>query len=352
MENNHEACGGDGVSRLHEISIVIVTYKGDEVLAPCLASLKAFYRRGTFQLIVVDNSPSDATRKIVEDFPEAIYVPSPGNPGFAGGNNIGLPYCTKKYVLLLNNDTIVKSASALEAMARFLEEHPKCGIVQGSITLPRLNGHAGGCGSYLTPLGIQYARGFDVSTELPQFNAACRCFSVMGAFMMFRRRLTDPENPDGAGFLFYDHFRSYYEESDFCHRVYLAGYEAWYLPTEPIEHLCGYTAGMFDYVGIMRQYVRNTLFSLLVNLGFVSRLWVVPLFCMVIFAHGLLHLARGNAAMFKADLGVFREIAASRRDINQARAKLNRRISDFSLFCKVMRCPPPSYFMRTIKSSI
>ena len=164
---------------LNRVSIVIVTYKGDEVLIGCLASLKATCGDEP-QIVVVDNSPSETTRQIVSSYPNAIYVSSPGNPGFAGGNNRGLPFCTRDYILLLNNDTIVKSRQSIECLVEFLEMHPTCGVVQGSIVLPKANGLAGGCGSFLTPFGFQYARGFGVPLDTPGVNVPVCCFSVIG----------------------------------------------------------------------------------------------------------------------------------------------------------------------------
>ena len=132
---------------LNQVSIIIVTYKGDDVLAPCLESLAKAC--GTEpEIVVVDNSPSENTKALVEEYFNAVYVESPGNLGFAGGNNIGLQYCARKYVLLLNNDTIVRSGQSIKGLVEFLESHPDAGIAQGSIVLPKANGMAGlGVGS-------------------------------------------------------------------------------------------------------------------------------------------------------------------------------------------------------------
>ena len=147
--------------KLDQVSIVIVTYKGDEVLSNCLESL-ALTCGEEPQIVVVDNSPSKSTKGLVERYSNAIYVESPGNPGFAGGNNRAMPFCDRKYVLLLNNDTVVRSRSSIEILVDYIESHPECWVVQGSIILPNANGLAGGCGSFLTPFGFQYARGFAV----------------------------------------------------------------------------------------------------------------------------------------------------------------------------------------------
>jgi len=331
---------------LNRVSIIIVTYKGDEVLTECLASLKTTCGDEP-QIVVVDNSPSETTREIVSAYPNAAYVPSPGNPGFAGGNNRGLPFCNRDYILLLNNDTIVKSRQSIERLVEFLERHPLCGVVQGSIILPRANGAAGGCGSFLTPFGFQYARGFGIPLETPGVNVPTKCFSIIGAFMMFPRSILDK-----TGFLFYDAFQSYYEESDFCHRAWLAGYEVWYVPTPPIEHLCGYTAGMFARTDIMRQHLRNSFFSLKVNLGFASRLAIVSFYRFVIFVHAVAHLLRGDAKTFKADLGMLGDVFRLRKEISMARRNVRRSVSDLKIFRQVLRFPSLSYLGRAVRGNM
>jgi GT2 family glycosyltransferase len=333
--------------KLNQVSIIIVTYKGDEILFNCLESLATTCGEDP-QIVVIDNSPSEETKRLVGEYSNAIYVESPGNPGFAGGNNIGVPFCDRKYILLLNNDTIVRSRKSIEQLVEFMEEHPECGVAQGSIVLPKVNGTAGGCGSYLTPLGFQYQRGFAVPLDAPGLNVPTKCFSIMGAFMMFPRSLIDN---GGIKFLFYDHFKSYYEESDFCHRVWLAGKEVWYVPTEPIEHLCGFTAGKFKRTEIMRQYIRNSFFSLHVNLGFFARLLILPSYYCVIMVHSLVHLLRGDAETFKTNISVFREIHDLRGEIRKARKKLNRLKSDWWILSRTLRLPSLSYLLRSVRNN-
>ena len=155
-----------------------------------------------------------------------------------------------------------------------------------------------------------------------------------------------------TGFLFYDHFKSYYEESDFCHRVWLAGYEVWYVPTDPIGHLCGYTAGMFARTDILRQHLRNSFFSLKVNLGFVSRLVIVSCYYCVMSVHAVAHLLRGDAKTFKADLGMFAEIFRLRKEIVKARHNVRRRVSDLKIFRKMLRLPSLSYLWRSVRGNM
>ena len=52
-------------SALNDVSIVIVTYKGDDMTRDCLDSVAATCGTAP-QVVVVDNSPTEATRKFSE----------------------------------------------------------------------------------------------------------------------------------------------------------------------------------------------------------------------------------------------------------------------------------------------
>lgn len=92
------------------VSIVIVTYNNLELTKLCLQSV--FLNTKTpFEVIVVDNASSDGTPAYLQEistYNENIRVILNGeNVGFAKANNQGLEISNGKYVVLLNNDTIV-----------------------------------------------------------------------------------------------------------------------------------------------------------------------------------------------------------------------------------------------------
>ena len=262
-------------SAVSELSIVIVTWNGDDILGNCLRSVRKVYG-DLLEVVVVDNAASEATHKLVSGFNGVKYVSSPGNPGFAGGNNIGVRETTRPYILLLNNDTVVHGDS-FSPLIEFLKSHEHVGIVQGTMNIPALGNALDDCGVLMTPIGIQRHLHRGESTASTKLSAR-KVFAAKGAMMMFKRAVLDD-----LGFLFYDHFWSYYEETDFCHRARNAGWETWFVPTMPIDHLCGVTSSRFDTKIVWRRYFRNILYSFWRNFGLFGKFFTLPCFACAAF---------------------------------------------------------------------
>ena len=224
------------------------------------------------------------------------YVPTVRNLGFARGNNVGLKACTRDFVLLLNNDTVVHEDSFLP-LIDFLERHPKVGIVQGTMNVPALDDGLDDCGVVMTPFGIQrhLHRGEPTATTALKPR---RVTAAKGAMMLFRREVVAD-----TGFLFYDHFGSFFEETDFCRRAANCGWETWFVPTPPIDHLCGATSARFDRDAIWAQYFRNILYSFARNWGWWGRLVMLPAFACAAFVRSPRNLVRAVRGTCRMDDG-------------------------------------------------
>ena len=335
-------------STIKDVSIVIVTYKGDGLTRNCLDSITATCGAEP-QIVVVDNSPSEETRKIVVSHPNALYIASPGNPGFAGGNNRAIPFCDRPYILLLNNDTIVHTKESISQLAQFLSDNPKCAAVQGRGRLPNVRNTLAGCGSFITPYGILWSKGFMVKEE-PNFDNPHPCFAVGGFFLMFRRSALTSV----GGKPFRTHFWCYYEEIDFCHRLWLAGHEVWYIPTPPIDHLLSRTSKIFAHEEIMRRYLRNIIFSLSVNLSTWSRLLMLNLFRTMLIGHALLSLLKGNWTTTKTNISAIIWAWHDRQRIRAARRQIKklRKVTDGEIFAKTMYHPSLIEFFNSVRSRI
>jgi len=327
-------------SDVSHVSILIVTFKRDDLLARCLETIRENCG-GAPQVVVVDNGAGESAsaERIVAGYPGAVYVRSETNLGFAGGNNLGLPSCTGEFVLLLNNDTEI-IGDPLPALLAHMDAYPEAAVVQGRMTLPRLGDALDDCGTYLTPFGVQLHN--YLFQPDPGNLVSAAVFAAKGACLMFRRSIITHV----GGFLFHGHFGSYYEETDFCHRVWLAGREVHFVPSPPVAHLLGATASMFDNNAIWRRSYRNMLFSFLTLFGTRGLVMVLPGFFVLLAAQVALKLFTGRFAAAAMPFKAFGDIWRDRRLVAVVRRDAQRRrvISDKQLFRRILKRPCLSYY--------
>jgi O-antigen biosynthesis protein len=90
------------------VSVVVVAWKQDALLARCLRSLASHQSSVSFETIVVLNGASDPVRRLIADeVSGAVVVDSPTNLGFAGGNQHGAAVARGEHLVLLNDDAMV-----------------------------------------------------------------------------------------------------------------------------------------------------------------------------------------------------------------------------------------------------
>jgi len=325
---------------LAELSVIVVTWNGDGLLRDCLDSMRLAC--GDLpEIVVVDNAASESCRSLVAAYPNAKYVPSPGNPGFAGGNNIGLRHCSRKYVALLNNDTVVRE-DPFSRIVAYLESHPEVGVVQGTLRLSLVGDVLDDCGVMLTPFGVQYHRRYSKPTSASQ-SASGVVLAGKGALLVFSRALVADEL---GGTLFYDSFESYYEETDFCHRVWLAGREVHYVATHPVDHLFGQTSSKLNHRAVWTQCLANIMFSYATLLSPYGKLRLLPGFAALNFLNAMKGALVGDVNGFRAIWRAFAVNRARRSEIAAVRRQVqaSRKISDRELFRRVLVHPPFRYY--------
>ncbi len=107
-----------------DVSIVIVNYKTPELTLNCVASVFAFTKNVSFEVIVVDNNSEDGlAEKIQERFPSVIFKNTNYNAGFSRANNAGAAMASGRFILLLNSDTLLLD-DVISQSVSFLEENP------------------------------------------------------------------------------------------------------------------------------------------------------------------------------------------------------------------------------------
>lgn len=115
-----------------KLSVLIVTWNSAADIETCIDSINF---GSEFEVIVVDNASSDATRDKLGAYHHLKLVANDSNRGYARANNQGIRLATGEYVLLLNPDTRIE-LGALDVLDRYLDEHPAVGAVAPRLVSP------------------------------------------------------------------------------------------------------------------------------------------------------------------------------------------------------------------------
>lgn len=282
-----------------KVSIIITNFNGLRWLKPCLDSVRQQEYKN-FEVVFVDNHSTDTSVALVRShYPEVVVIENSRDEGFAGGNNIGVGRSTGEYVLLLNTDTVVPP-TLLSDLLRAFDEIPNVGVVQPKLFFLYDPSKLDSCGSNFSYTGFLQHIGNQKNAALPEYNRAFPVFAVKGACLMFRRDLLDK-----TGGLFDKDYYCYFEETDFCLRVWLAGYECWYYPKANIRHAMGGVTGrLFPTPYVQYHSFKNRLTTYLKNFS-AGTLWhMLPAYALFNVLVSVSFLATGNlgncAAVYKA----------------------------------------------------
>jgi GT2 family glycosyltransferase len=220
------------------LSIVLVCWNNRDYLDQCLRSLYESGMRHAFDIVVVDNGSTDGTQQMLKErYPEVAIIQNAGNVGLGKASNQGIDATCGRYVLLLNNDTIVNGRS-FDTMIEFLERSPKSAAVGGKLLNP--DGTIQACYNHFSTLWEELS----VATRLgelhrPGYPAVMYAEEVQSvdwlgsACLLLRRSALDQVG------LLDESFFIYGDEADLQYRLKKAGWEVHYLPQVSTIHFGG-----------------------------------------------------------------------------------------------------------------
>lgn len=228
-------------ARLPSVCVIVVHYKGLEMLKKCLESLfNTDY--GNFQVILVDNGSEDDLHQLTTTTHEQEFkvIKSNVNLGVVSGKNLALRQVKTDYAVLLDDDTVVKSDWLIE-LVQIAEKDTKIGACQPkliSLRNPKFFEYNGACGGMLDVYGVPLTRGriFDLAEEdSGQYDKSVEIFWASGAALFLRTSVVQ------AVGLQDETFWAQMEEIDLCWRIRLGGYKVMSVPSSVVYHLGGET---------------------------------------------------------------------------------------------------------------
>lgn len=323
-----DPAAGGATSRV-EVSVVIPNLDGGALLRSAVDTLLSS-PGPALEVVVVDNGSGDGSPDEAAARDACVrVVRNDRNLGFAPACNQGAAAATGRLLLFLNNDARI-TGQALAALVASLDD-PRLWAVQPVMVREHEDGMLDSAGSQFTWTGF-----LRHNTSVPDSGGSIPIFAAKGACLLVR---ADRFRQVGG---FHDQFFAYFEDSDLCWRLRLAGGDIALVPDVTVFHdTGGTTRRFFEPSEIDFLSFRNRLWSILANCEPATLALVLPLHVLACLATAAVFLLRRNPASAAA---IARAVAwpalhpgSVRSGRRQVRALRTRR--DREVFCPEVRAP-------------
>ncbi len=261
-----------------KVSIVTINYNGIEDTIECLESLKKI-TYPNYEVFVVDNASKNTEGdKLKKKFGDYIrLIQSSKNLGFTGGNNLAIREIIKenksKYVLLLNNDTIIKK-NALNFLVRKASSNSKYGSISPKILQYYHKDKVDNLGLNYYKCGINTTINNDLDKEMKPIK---NITTAMGACVLYNVEALEKSSYNGE--VFDEDFFLYSEEVDLGFRIIHVGFIPVYEENAIVYHKGGSTSGGSTSDFSRFYQTRNNLLTIYKNYSLYNLvIYIIPIF--------------------------------------------------------------------------
>src|SRR3989344_1917843 len=100
------------------ISVVMLNYNGLKYLKKTIPPiLKLDYPN--YEFIIVDNGSTDGSIEFIKKFKKIKLIENKENLGYGKGKNIGVKEANGEYILLLDNDIIIREKTIIKNLIKY-----------------------------------------------------------------------------------------------------------------------------------------------------------------------------------------------------------------------------------------
>jgi GT2 family glycosyltransferase len=256
-----------------KVTVVIPTYNRCDDLERCIRALfKQDYPTDRYDIVIVDNSSTDATPKLVARMQERsvcrmrYFVIPPGGP--AKARNYGMAQANGDAVAFVDSDVNL-DPKWLQHTSGLMQNDDKIGIVSGKLVYASRPDRLNAFGGELGRIGLGWDRHEgELSSRV---NDTIESLWVSGAALLARLSLAKQMGGFDVTF-FYG-----YEDSDFGWRMNLYGGKVVCTPDAIAYHCVNEEVSKSD-PRIVFHYCKNRLRSMLKNYGLCRLVIYLPIY--------------------------------------------------------------------------
>ena len=209
----------------NDITLIIVCFNSYKLIQKNLSEISKF------KTIIVDNSKSDEIRSLVQEVKNIKYIKTKKNLGYGKGNNLGVSESKTPFILILNPDILVESAS-IEILYKSYFSYKNIGILAPALYDNSNNRRNNGGLSYINREKINKK---NILNNQKAEGNTCYQFAV-GCALLIKKEFFDE-----IGGFDKDLFM-YFEDNDLCDKAIEKNMSIIEIPESKMIHLQGLSA--------------------------------------------------------------------------------------------------------------
>lgn len=275
-------------------SVIILNWNGKHLLPDCLVSL-AQQTFTDFETIIVDNGSTDGSVEWLRTIQSETIrlIENSRNLGFAEGNNQAIRAARGRYMILVNNDTVLDNRF-LEELIKPAEKDREIGLCASKIVFHNDPSCIDAVGQLLYWDGLNRQKGH-FETDRGQYDEDTEILFPPGCGSLYRKEMLDRIG------LFDEDFFAYGEDTDLGLRGRLAGWKCICAPKAVIYHKRSGSTG--EYSAFKAFHVERNRIWVAVKSFPLPLLLMTPFFTMYryLFQVWAVFTKRGMAGKFASE---------------------------------------------------